>query len=228
MPPTAPDHCAVASTSASCGSPVAAGTNFATGHKYAASSATDSPAHRFSALEGSSSPARSPSRLPNPPARERRTPRSSTRSWIAWLRSNPALLQPIGHSSQLRCRAAEALHRLAVPVRWNRYVMGFVTMSMPAASGCTSCKARSALWIFRSRSRRCLRFIWRQLSCLDWLVDFSVGSFAWLSWKPLVFNFDVARPVDETSQSLHRGQAILLFRTMPATTHTIATTGAML
>jgi hypothetical protein len=35
-------------------------------------------------------------------------------------------------------------------------------------------------------------------------------------------------PVDETSQSLHRGQAILLFRTMPATTHTIATTGAML
>src|SRR5712692_3742697 len=87
VPPTALDHCAVASTSASCGSPVAAGTNFATGHRCAASLATDSPAHRFSALEGSSSPARSPSRLPNPPARERRIPRSSTRSWIAWLRS---------------------------------------------------------------------------------------------------------------------------------------------
>jgi hypothetical protein len=28
VPPTVPDHCAVASTSASCGSPVAAGTNF--------------------------------------------------------------------------------------------------------------------------------------------------------------------------------------------------------
>src|SRR5258708_12573217 len=39
---------------------------------------------------------------------------------------NPAFLQPIGHSSQLPCRAADVLPRLAVPVRWNPSAMGFV------------------------------------------------------------------------------------------------------
>src|SRR5260370_35383387 len=35
-------------------------------------------------------------------------------------------------------------------------------------------------------------------------------------------------PVGETSQSPHRGRAAILFRTTPATIHTIAKTGAML
>jgi len=39
---------------------------------------------------------------------------------------NSALLQPIGHGSQLGCRAPEVPHRLAVVVRRDRHVVGFV------------------------------------------------------------------------------------------------------
>src|SRR5439155_15719721 len=55
--PPARDHCVAASTFASCGSPAAAGTNCATAHSCAASSAIDSPARRFSVPADSSSPA---------------------------------------------------------------------------------------------------------------------------------------------------------------------------
>src|SRR5712691_5609067 len=71
-------------------------------------------------------------------------------------------------------------------------------MSMPAASGCTSCKVRSALWIFRSMSRRCLRFIWCQLGWVDWPVAFGAGSFGVAFMVTLsVFNSTWLGPVDE-------------------------------
>src|SRR5262249_42827038 len=47
---------------------------------------------------------------------------------------------------------------------------------MPAASGWTTSKRRSSLWIFRIISRRCLRFISFQWRCVEWLVDFLVFS----------------------------------------------------
>src|SRR4030095_5027329 len=43
---------------------------------------------------------------------------------------------------------------------------------MPAASGCTTSKLRSSLWIFRVISRRCLRFIWCHLFCVGRQIAF--------------------------------------------------------
>ena len=102
-------------------------------------------------------------------------------------------------------------------------------MSMPAASGCTNCKVRSSLWIFRIVSRRCLRFIWCQLGWVDWPVAFGAGSFgvAFMVTSRCSIQRGSAR-LTKTAQSLHRGRAILLLRTTPATIYTIVSTGAML
>src|ERR1700758_4008063 len=87
---------------------------------------------------------------------------------------------------------------------------------MPAASGCTISKLRSSLWIFRVISRRCLRFIWCQL--------FGVGrqlAFLYFSTRllfmlifPQLIQLGSARSATLT-QSLHRGRAVVLFRTTP-------------
>src|SRR6266481_1529721 len=100
---------------------------------------------------------------------------------------------------------------------------------MPAASGCTTSKLRSSLWIFRMVSRRCLRFI----SC-QWpgsvrhvsFVVFSCGLGCMLTSLRQIQR-GPARSAKPT-QSPQRGRAAILFRTTPATIHTIAKTGAML
>src|SRR6266700_2257211 len=100
--PLAPDHCAAASTFASSEFAATAGTNCAKAHRCAASSAIDSPARRFCAPADSSSPAHSPGTLPNPPLRECRIPRSSTRPWTASQRSESRIASAIGPSPLAR------------------------------------------------------------------------------------------------------------------------------
>src|SRR5690242_21834490 len=102
-------------------------------------------------------------------------------------------------------------------------------MSMPAASGCTTSRLSSSLWIFRIVSRRCLRFISCQWRCVGWflpLLFFSCGLGFMLTF-PCQIQLGPARSAKPT-QSLQRGRAVLLFRTTPATIYTIANTGAML
>ena len=87
---------------------------------------------------------------------------------------------------------------------------------MPAASGCTTSKLRSSLWIFRVISRRCLRFIWCQLfgvgrqiaflffcDCLDFM--------AHLPWLIFHGGFNSARPGRRPLHSLSIGVGPLFF-----------------
>src|SRR5437879_10963477 len=100
---------------------------------------------------------------------------------------------------------------------------------MPAASGWTTSKLTSSLWIWRIISRRCLRFISCQWCCVGWLLAFlffSCGLDFMLTF-PCRIQLGPAR-LAKTTQSPQRGRAVLLFRTTPATIYTIARTGAML
>src|ERR1700730_17154877 len=87
---------------------------------------------------------------------------------------------------------------------------------MPAASGCTTSKLRSSLWIFRVISRRCLRFILCQLLGVGWQLAFWFFStrLGFMLIFPQWIQLGSARSATFT-QSLHRGRAVVLFRTTP-------------
>src|SRR6516162_7311191 len=100
---------------------------------------------------------------------------------------------------------------------------------MPAASGCITSRLRSGLWIFRIISRRCLRFISCQWCWVGWsmaFLFFSCGLDFMLTFLRQI-QLGPAR-LAKTTQTPHRGRAVLLCRTTPATIYTIARTGAML
>src|SRR5882724_9214715 len=100
---------------------------------------------------------------------------------------------------------------------------------MPAASGCTTSKLRSSLWIFRVISRRCLRFILcqflgvgRQLAFLVFL--HLIRFHANLS----TVNSTRLGPVGDPYTVSPSGSGRCSFQINPATIYTIASTGAML
>src|ERR1700722_19188085 len=87
---------------------------------------------------------------------------------------------------------------------------------MPAASGCTTSKLRSSLWIFRVISRRCLRFsccqlpcVGRQVAflgfsfCLGFMLTYSTSNSTWLG------------PVGETYSISPAGSGLYPFQDKP-------------
>src|SRR5258707_14228259 len=87
---------------------------------------------------------------------------------------------------------------------------------MPAAWGCTTSKLRSSLWIFRVISRRCLRFLLCHLFGGGWQLAFwfFLLALGFMLIFPQWIQLGSARSATLT-QSLHRGRAVVLFRTTP-------------
>lgn len=99
---------------------------------------------------------------------------------------------------------------------------------MPAASGCTTSKLRSSLWIFRVISRRSLRFMWCQLFCNGRQIAFLFFCGCLDFMRIFHGEFNSARPGRRPLHSLSIGVRPLSFQNNAATIYTIASTGAML
>src|SRR6266481_5266496 len=100
---------------------------------------------------------------------------------------------------------------------------------MPPASGCTTSKLRSSLWIFRVISRRCLRFILCQLLGVGWPLAFWFFSTR-LGFHANLPTVDSTRlgPVGDPYTVSPSGSGRRSFQNNAATIYTIASTGAML
>ena len=100
---------------------------------------------------------------------------------------------------------------------------------MPAASGCTTSKLRSSLWIFRVISRRCLRFILCQLFGVGRQLAFLFPSTCLGFMRNLsTVNSTRLGPVGDPYTVSPSGSGRCSFQNHAATIYTIASTGAML